>query len=177
MSNLTQGLVQIYTGNGKGKSTAAFGLALRAVGHGFKVYIIQFMKGNDSYGELDGVKRLSPECRLENFGGPGWVHKGEYLEENIQEAKKAFLRAQEVVLSGKWDLVILDELVNAIWFELIPENKVMELLNSKPSHVELIMTGRNASQTLIERADLVTEMVQRKHPYEKGIMARKGIEY
>jgi len=177
MSNLTQGLVQIYTGNGKGKSTAAFGLALRAVGHGFKVYIIQFMKGNDSYGELEGVKRLSPECQLEHFGGPGWVHKGEYLEDNIQEAEKAFLRAQEIVLSGNWDLVILDEIVNAIWFELIPENKVLELLSSKPSHVEMIMTGRNASQALIERADLVTEMVQRKHPYEKGIMARKGVEY
>jgi len=177
MSNLSQGLVQIYTGNGKGKTTAAFGLALRAVGHGFRVYIIQFMKGNDGYGELDGVKRLSPECQLEHFGGAGWVHKGEQLEEHIEEANKAFLRAQEIILSGQWDIVILDEVINAIWFELIPESQVIELLSKKPPHVELILTGRNASQSLIERADLVTEMVVKKHPYEKGVMSRQGIEF
>ena len=177
MSNLAQGLVQIYTGNGKGKTTAAFGLALRAVGHGFRVYIIQFMKGIEGYGELDGIKRLSPECQLEHFGGQGWVHKGENLEEHLQEANKAFLRAEELILSGNWDIVILDEIVNAIWFELIPESRVLELLSKKPPHVELILTGRNASQALIERADLVTEMVPKKHPYEKGIMSRKGIEF
>jgi len=177
MSNLSQGLVQIYTGNGKGKTTAAFGLALRAVGHGFRVYIIQFMKGNDGYGELAGIKRLSPECQLEHFGGRGWVHKGERLEENVEEANKAFLRAEEIILSGNWDIVILDEIVNAIWFELIPESQVLELLSKKPPHVELILTGRNASQSLIERADLVTEMVEKKHPYEKGIKSRKGIEF
>lgn len=177
MSNLSQGLVQIYTGNGKGKTTAAFGLALRAVGHGFRVFIIQFMKGNDGYGELDGIKRLSPECQLEHYGGAGWVHKGENLEENIVEAKKAFSRAQEIVFSGNWDIVILDEILNAIWFELLPESEVMELLTKKPSHVELILTGRNASEGMIEKADLVTEMVDKKHPYEKGIMSRQGIEF
>ena len=177
MSNLSQGLVQIYTGNGKGKTTAAFGLALRAVGHGFRVYIIQFMKGNDGYGELEAVKRLSPECQLEHFGGSGWVHKGEHLPENIDKANKAFLRAQEIVLSGNWDIVILDEIINAIWFELIPESQVIELLGMKPPHVELILTGRNASQQLIDRADLVTEMVGKKHPYEKGITSRQGIEF
>jgi len=177
MSNLLEGLVQIYTGDGKGKTTAAFGLALRAVGHGFRVYIIQFMKGNDGSGELEGVKRLSPECQIEHFGGPGWVHKGERLKENIEEAYKAFLRAQEIILSGNWDIVILDEILNALWFELIPESEVLELLSKKPSHMELILTGRNASQPLIERADLVTEMVKRKHPCEKGIMSRQGIEF
>ncbi|MCO5386762.1 cob(I)yrinic acid a,c-diamide adenosyltransferase [Desulfosporosinus sp.] len=177
MSNLSQGLVQIYTGNGKGKTTAAFGLALRAVGHGFRVFIIQFMKGNDGYGELDGIKRLSPECQLEHYGGAGWVHKGENLEENIVEAKKAFSSAQEIIFSGDWDIVILDEILNAIWFELIPESEVMELLTKKPSHVELILTGRNASEDMIEKADLVTEMVVKKHPYEKGIMSRQGIEF
>ncbi|AET68864.1 cob(I)alamin adenosyltransferase [Desulfosporosinus orientis DSM 765] len=177
MSNLSQGLIQIYTGNGKGKTTAAFGLALRAVGHGFSVYILQFMKGNDGYGELEGIKRLNPECQLEHFGAPGWVHKGEHIEENVQEANKAFLRAEEILSSGNWDIVILDEILNAVWFELIPENSVLELLSRKPPHVELILTGRNASQSLIEKADLVTEMVARKHPYEKGIMSRKGIEY
>lgn len=177
MPNLAQGLVQIYTGNGKGKTTAAFGLAVRAVGHGFRVYIIQFMKGGDGYGELEGIKRLSPECRLEHFGGPGWVHKGEYKEENVQEANKALLRAEEILVSGEWDIVILDEILNAVWFELIPENRVLELLKQKPPQVELVLTGRNASSALIEKADLVTEMVAGKHPYEKGITSRKGIEF
>lgn len=177
MSNLSQGLVQIYTGNGKGKSTAAFGLAIRAVGHGFRVYIIQFMKGRNDYGELAGLKRLSPECQLEHFGGQGWVHKGERLEENVEEAHKAFSRAQEIILSGEWDIVILDEIINSLWFELISENDVLELLEKKPSNVELVLTGRNASQTLIDRADLVTEMVQKKHPFEQGIMSRQGIEF
>ena len=177
MSNLSQGLVQVYTGNGKGKTTAAFGLAIRAVGHGFRVYIIQFMKGRDDCGELEGLKRLRPECQLEHFGGQGWVHKGEHQEEHIREARKGFLRAQEIILSGEWDIVILDEILNALWFELIPDSEVLELLSKKPSHVELVLTGRNASQSLIEKADLVTEMVLKKHPFEQGIMARIGIEY
>lgn len=177
MSNLAQGLVQIYTGNGKGKTTAALGIAVRAVGHGFRVFIIQFMKGNDGYGELEGIKRLSPECELEHYGGAGWVHKGEHLEEHIAEANKALSKAREIVFSGNWDIVILDEILNAIWFELIPESKIMEIISNKPSHVELILTGRNASQSIIEKADLVTEMVERKHPYEKGINARQGIEF
>ncbi|HEY8908942.1 MAG TPA: cob(I)yrinic acid a,c-diamide adenosyltransferase [Desulfosporosinus sp.] len=177
MPNLSQGLIQIYTGNGKGKTTAAFGLALRAVGHGFRVYIIQFMKGMDDQGELEGLKRLSPECQHEHFGGSGWVHKGELREEHIREAHKGFLRAQEIVLSGEWDIIILDEIINALWFELISENDVLELLSKKPSHVEMVLTGRNASLTLMEKADLVTEMVQKKHPFEQGVMARQGIEF
>ncbi|ODA40547.1 cob(I)yrinic acid a,c-diamide adenosyltransferase [Desulfosporosinus sp. BG] len=177
MSNLTQGLVQVYTGNGKGKTTAAFGLAIRAVGHGFRVYIIQFMKGRDDCGELEGLKRLSPDCQHEHFGGKGWVHKGEHQEEHILEARKGFLRAQEIILSGQWDIVILDEVINALWFDLIPESEVLDLLSKKPAHVEVVLTGRNASQPIIERADLVTEMVLKKHPFEQGIMARQGIEY
>ncbi|MDR3540038.1 MAG: cob(I)yrinic acid a,c-diamide adenosyltransferase [Desulfosporosinus sp.] len=177
MSNLSQGLVQVYTGNGKGKTTAAFGLAIRAVGHGFQVFIIQFMKGRDDCGELEGVKRLSPECQLEHYGGQGWVQKGQRQEEHIHEARKGFLRAQEIILSGKWDIVILDEIVNALWFDLIPESEVLDLLSKKPLHVEVVLTGRNASPALIERADLVTEMVLIKHPFEQGIMARLGIEH
>jgi len=177
MSKLSQGLIQIYTGDGKGKTTAAFGLAIRAVGHGFRVYIIQFMKGKDDTGELGGLKRLMPECQIEHFGGLGWVHKGELQEDHLQEARKGFLKAQEVVLSGEWDIVILDEIINALWFGLISENDVLELLSKKPSHVELVLTGRNASPALIEKADLVTEMVQKKHPFEQGVMARQGIEY
>ncbi|HZK85827.1 MAG TPA: cob(I)yrinic acid a,c-diamide adenosyltransferase [Desulfosporosinus sp.] len=177
MGKLSQGLIQIYTGEGKGKTTAALGLAIRAVGHGFRVYIIQFMKGRSGYGELEGLKRLQPECQLEHFGAAGWVHKGENIEEHTQEARKAFIRAQELITSGEWDIVILDEILNALWFEFIPVSEVLELLDKKPLHVELVLTGRNASQTLIEKADLVTEMIQRKHPFEQGVMARLGIEY
>jgi len=177
MSNLSQGLIQIYTGNGKGKTTAAFGLAIRAVGHGFRVYIIQFMKGTDDSGELEGLKRLRPECQLEHFGGLGWVHKGKLEEEHLQEARKGFLRAQKIVLSGEWDVVILDEIINALWFGLISESDILQLLSEKPSHVEVVLTGRNASLALIDKADLVTEMVQKKHPFEQGVMARLGIEY
>lgn len=177
MANLSQGLIQIYTGNGKGKTTAAFGLAIRAVGHGFQVYIIQFMKGKGDTGDLVGLKRLMPECQIEHFGGSGWVGKGELQEEHLQEARKGFLKAQEIILSGEWDIVILDEIINALWFELISESDVLELLNKKPSHVEIVLSGRNASLSLIEKADLVTEMVQKKHPFEQGVMARQGIEY
>jgi len=177
MSNIPKGLVQIYTGEGKGKTTAALGLTIRAVGHGFRVYIIQFMKGKGGYGEIEGLKRLYPECQHEHFGAPGWVHKGENIEEHILEVRKAFIRAQEIILSEEWDIVILDEILNALWFNLIPEIEVLELLSKKPTPVELVLTGRNASQNLIDRADLVTEMVKRKHPYEQGIMARLGIEY
>lgn len=174
---LSQGLIQLYTGNSKGKTTAAFGLALRAVGHGFHVYIIQFMKGRGDYGELSGLKRLEPECQLEHYGGQGWVRKGQASAEDLKEADRAWQKAREIILSGEWDIVILDEIVNAIWFELLPEVDVLELLEQKPEHVEVVLTGRNASEKLKEKADLVTEMVQIKHPYEQGIPARKGIEF
>lgn len=177
MPKLDQGLIQIYTGPSKGKTTAALGLAVRAVGHGFKVYIIQFMKGQSNAGELTGIQRLAPECRMEHFGSGQWVHKGSSTSEDIEEANKALSRAHEVMLSGQWDIVILDEIINAIWFELLPEDLVLQLMEKKPPQVELVLTGRNASQRLIEKAQLVTEMVQVKHPFELGIAARKGIEY
>lgn len=177
MADLSNGLIQIYTGDGKGKTTAAIGLAIRAIGHGFHVYIIQFMKGRGGYGELEALKRMQPECQIEHFGALGWVHRGENIEEHTLEVRKAFNRAQEIIQSGEWNIVILDEIFNALWFKLISESEVMDLLNLKPPNVELVLTGRNASQIFIERADLVTEMVQRKHPFEQGIMARVGIEY
>ncbi len=177
MPQLEQGLVQVYTGNSKGKTTAAFGLALRAVGHGFKVFIIQFMKGRGDYGEIAGLKRLLPECQLENYGAPGWVKKGQASPEDVGEARRAWERAKTIIRSGAWDIVILDEVINAIWFELLPEEEVLEFLEEKPEHVELVLTGRNASDMLQSRADLVTDMRQVKHPYEQGIRARKGIEF
>ncbi|MHB8124808.1 MAG: cob(I)yrinic acid a,c-diamide adenosyltransferase [Desulfitobacteriaceae bacterium] len=177
MANLAQGLIQVYTGDSKGKTTAAFGLAVRAVGHGFKVFIIQFMKGQDYYGELQGLKRLEPECQIEHYGGKGWVYKGNPSPEDIQEANKAFQRAKEIIAGGQWDIVILDEIFNAIWFEVLSEDELLKLLEIKPPHIEIVLTGRNASDNIIAKADLVTEMVQIKHPYEQGINARKGIEF
>lgn len=177
MPQLERGLVQVYTGNSKGKTTAAFGLAVRAVGHGFKVFIIQFMKGRGDYGEITGLKRLEPECCLEHYGAPGWVKKGEAGEEDIAEARRAWERAKTIIRSGEWNIVILDEVINAIWFELLPEEEVLEFLLEKPEQVELVLTGRNASETLQSRADLVTDMRQVKHPFEQGIRARKGIEF
>lgn len=177
MPKLDRGLIQIYTGASKGKTTASLGLAVRAVGHGFHVYIIQFMKGLSDYGELTGIKRLAPECCLEHFGTGRWVHKGEAKPEDIEEAHKAFNRARELMHSGQWDILILDEIINAIWFGLISEDQVLELLEEKPPQVELVLTGRNASQRLMDKAQLVTEMVQIKHPFEMGISARKGIEF
>ena len=176
MPNLEKGLIQVYTGNGKGKTTAAFGLAVRAVGHGFKVYIIQFMKGG-AYGEAEGLKRLQPECQVENFGGKGWVYKESPQQDHIDEAQKAFQRAWDLTVSGEWDIVILDEIMNALWFGLLEEDKIRELLQAKPPHVELVLTGRNASERIIEKADLVTEMVPKKHPFDQGIEARRGIEF
>lgn len=177
MAKLDQGLIQVYTGNSKGKTTAALGLTVRAVGRGLKVHIIQFMKGQGDYGEISGLARLGPDCQVESFGAPGWVHKGEELAEHKQEARRAFLRAREIIKSEEWDIVILDEITNAIWFDLLPEEEVIELCQNKPHDLELVLTGRNASLRLVEQADLVTEMVQVKHPFERGIPARQGIEY
>lgn len=177
MQRLEKGLIQIYTGNSKGKTTAALGLTLRAVGQGFKVCIIQFMKGRQDYGELKGLKRLEPECRIEQFGKPHWVTKGQAKDEDRQAAQAGIQRVREIMKSGNCDILILDEVINGIWFELISEEDVLALMDEKPEHMELVMTGRNASPNLIEKAHLVTEMVQIKHPYEIGVNARKGIEY
>ncbi|NMA68611.1 MAG: cob(I)yrinic acid a,c-diamide adenosyltransferase [Desulfitobacterium sp.] len=177
MQNLEKGLIQVYTGNNKGKTTAALGLTLRAVGHGFKVFVIQFMKGRQDYGELKGLERLEPECRIEQFGTPNWVRKGQAKNEDRQAAQAGLQKAREIMKSGEWNILILDEIINAIWFELLPEKDVLALMDEKPEYIELVMTGRNASSRIIEKAHLVTEMVQIKHPYEIGIDARKGIEY
>jgi cob(I)alamin adenosyltransferase len=177
MKYFGQGLIQVYTGNGKGKTTAAMGLAIRALGHGFKVFIVQFMKSRKDSGEGYILQRLAPDCVLEEYGKPGFVRKGQAQPEDLAEAAKALNKAREVILSSNWNLVILDEIINAIWFELINEEEVLQLLAEKPAHVEVVLTGRNASERLRNRADLVTEMLSLKHPYDQGVSARKGIEY
>lgn len=170
------GTVQVYTGDGKGKTTAAIGQAIRAIGHGFKVIMIQFMKGKINYGELEASNRI-PGFTIEQWGRPDFVCKDNPDQEDIELAQKGLARAKEVVMSGEYDIVILDEINITMDFGLIPLNEIIELIKNKPKHVELILTGRYVSKEIIEIADLVTEMKEVKHHYQKGIQARKGIEH
>ena len=176
MPKLEKGLVQVYTGNGKGKSSAAFGLALRAIGRGLKVYIIQFIKGGFDYGELYIVDKL-PNLTLKAFGRGKFVTQKPAEKVDVEFAEEAFALAEEVVKSGEYDIVILDEINVALNLKLIQIEKVLVLIKNKPKHVELVLTGRYAPNEIIEAADLVTEMKEVKHPYNKGFQARKGIEY
>jgi len=176
MPKLERGIVQVYTGNGKGKTSAAFGLALRAIGRGLKVYVIQFIKGGFNYGELYIVDKL-PNLELKAFGRGKFVTEKPPGKEDVELAEKALALAEKVVKSGEYDIVILDEINVALNLKLIKIGKVLELIRNKPKHVELILTGRYAPDEIIEAADLVTEMREVKHPYNKGFQARKGIEY
>jgi cob(I)alamin adenosyltransferase len=173
---MEKGLVQVYTGNGKGKTTAALGLALRAVGHGLKVFVIQFMKGNINYGELESVKKLSPYLTIKQMGRETFVSKTNPDPIDIKMAQEGFALAEQAIKNREYDIVILDEINVAIDYGLIPLADLLHLIDSKPHTVELILTGRNAKFEIMDKADLVTEMVDRKHYYDKGIPARKGIE-
>jgi cob(I)alamin adenosyltransferase len=173
---LEEGLVQVYTGNGKGKTSAAFGLALRAVGRGLKVYMIQFIKGGFDYGELSAVKYL-PNLELKAFGRGKFVTQVPPNEQDIELAKEAFVLAKRVVESNEYDVVILDEINVAIHLGLVDLQNVVHLIKNKPKDLELVLTGRYAPDEIIENADLITEMKEIKHPYRKGVKPRKGIEY
>lgn len=175
MANYLQnGLVQIYTGDGKGKTTAALGLALRASGHGFKTYIGQFMKGQ-SYGELIALKN-NPDIEIEQYGTDTFVHVKTATAEDVANAENGLHRARQAMFSGRYAVVILDEVTVAIHFRLLSVHQVLEFINEKPQHIELVLTGRRAPKELIDRADLVTEMREIKHYYKAGISARDGIE-
>ncbi len=174
---LEKGLVQVYTGEGKGKSTASFGLALRAFGQGFRVYIIQFLKTAVNCGEVKAFRKLYPEVIIKSFGRKGFINKGAVTPEDLELARKAMEEAARVLADGDADLLILDEICNALYYNLITTEEVVDLVRKKPKHVELILTGRNCPSELIEIADLVTEMKEIKHPYRKGIGSRRGIEY
>jgi len=173
---LEKGLVQVYTGDGKGKTSAALGLALRAVGRQLRVFVIQFIKGGFDYGELYVVKQL-PNLELRAFGQGKFVTQTPPSEKDVSLAKEGFALAKRVVESGEYDVVILDEVNVALHLGLLTLGEVLDLVKAKPKHVELILTGRYAPKELIEIADLVTEMKEVKHPYTKGLKPRKGIEY
>ncbi|OGO17550.1 MAG: cob(I)yrinic acid a,c-diamide adenosyltransferase [Chloroflexi bacterium RBG_16_50_11] len=173
----TRGLVQIFTGSGKGKTTAALGTVIRAAGHNLKISVIFFIKGRSSQGEYKTLAAL-PNVKVASFGLRQFIHK----ESGVNPAEKAqaqaaLAAARQDVASGDFDLVVLDEVNIAVHFHLLEVDEVLQLIKDKPPHVELILTGRGADEKLIEIADLVTEMVKIKHPFDKGIKARKGIEY
>lgn len=173
---LEKGLIQVYTGPGKGKTTAALGLALRAAGQDMKVYIIQFMKGWPHYGELTSIEKL-PNITLRQFGRPNFVNRDKPDPEDVEQARQALDHARQILTSGDYDVLILDEINVALDYHLIGLQEVLTLLESKPEKVELVLTGRSAHPEIVKRADLVTEMLDIKHPFDEGVGGRRGIEY
>lgn len=174
-----RGLVIVYTGDGKGKTTAALGMAFRAVGRGWKVLMIQFGKGSWHYGELDVVKRLAPDFEIIPMGkGFYKILDDHYTEEEHRAAAQRALEfSRERMYSGQHDLLILDEVNGAVAAGLLSKEDVLQFIAERPDDLTLVLTGRNATPEIIERADLVTEMREIKHPYQKGILAQKGIDY
>jgi cob(I)alamin adenosyltransferase len=170
-----KGYIQLYTGNGKGKTTAALGLALRAAGAGLKVFIGQFVKGMP-YAELDALKRFAPQITVRQFGRDCFiVHEPQ--SEDISLARAGLEEVAGIIAGREFDVVVLDEVCIALHYKLFGEQELIDILHSKPDSTELILTGRYAPQSLIELADLVTEMKEVKHYYNNGIEARKGIEF
>jgi len=172
---IEKGFIQVYTGPGKGKTTASLGLALRAAGDGLNVYMIQFMKGR-RYSEIDAIESIK-NITVFQSGRDEFVNKENPEKIDIDLAKKGLERAREIIKKGKHDLVILDEINVAVDFNLIKEEDVLSLLDEKPEKMEIVLTGRYASKEIMKRADLVSEILEIKHPYQTGITSRKGIDW
>ena len=174
-----KGLVIVYTGGGKGKTSAALGLVLRAVGYNHKVCMVQFVKGSWHYGELDSAKRLAPEFELITAGKGfvGILDDKSPREEHVKAANDTLTISKEKIMSGKFDVVILDEINYAIQLELLKLDGVIDMIKSKPTELDLVLTGNHATKEIIELADLVTEMKEIKHPFKSGIKAKKGIDF
>jgi len=170
-----RGYVQVYTGDGKGKTTASLGLIVRALGQGLRPALLQFMKGDPSWGEIRTLERL--EVPVVQCGLDHWVHVGRVTDEDRAAAAEGLARGRALVESGDHDLVVLDELCTALFFELVGIGDVLAMIAAKPAAVELVITGRRAPEALIAAADLVTEMKPIKHYYEAGVKARPGIEF
>ncbi|MFW6147453.1 MAG: cob(I)yrinic acid a,c-diamide adenosyltransferase [Thermodesulfobacteriota bacterium] len=173
-SKTNLGLIHIYTGRGKGKTTASLGLAMRAVGHDLKVAMVHFMKIWD-YGEVPSLKKLGID--LFRYGTTELIDPDNPSPIDFEEAEKAISKAEELIEKGAYDILILDEVTLTVDFNLIPLKRVVQLLDNKPKNLELVLTGRNCPWELIKKADLVSVIDEIKHPYQKGIEARKGIEF
>jgi len=169
-----KGYVQVYTGNGKGKTTAALGLALRAAGANMKVYIAQFVKGM-KYSEINALAKLQDFITVKQYGRKGFI-KRDPDEEDIQAAREGLQEVREIMRSGEYQMIILDEANIATSYNLFSVDELLDFIEAKPGGVELVITGRTADPRIIEKADLVTEMKEIKHYYQKGVKARKGIE-
>ena len=174
-----KGLTIVYTGKGKGKTTAALGIALRATGYKKKICMIQFIKGSWHYGEMESSKRLEPEFEMVAIGKGfvGIIDDKSPKEDHQKIAKEAIRISNEKIQSGKYDIVILDEINYAVNLNLISLDDVLDLIKSKPENVDLVLTGNYAKKEVIEAADLVTEMKEIKHPFQKGIKAKEGIDF
>ncbi|MFQ5905872.1 MAG: cob(I)yrinic acid a,c-diamide adenosyltransferase [bacterium] len=168
------GTVQLYTGDGKGKTTAALGCALRAIGHGAKVFMVQFMKGDTNYGEL---KAKVPRLKIVQSGLPTFVNRDSPSQKDRALARKGLELAKDAISSGRYDMVILDEVNVAVDYGLVPVDELVRIIRMRPDSVEVILTGRYAHEKLIDLADMVSEIKEIKHHYRKGIQAREGIEY
>jgi cob(I)alamin adenosyltransferase len=171
-----KGLLIVNTGNGKGKTTAALGLAFRALGHGLRVCMIQFIKGPWDYGEIKAARRFEGCFEIHTLGG-GFTWDSKNLEEDTRIAREAWEFAKQVIGEARHNLVILDELTYLVEYNMIEEAEVIEVLKARPQAMHVVVTGRNASEGLIEAADLVTEMQSVKHPFDEGVKAQRGIEY
>ena len=174
-----KGLVIVYTGNGKGKTTAALGMALRAIGYDHKVCMLQFIKGSWHYGEMDSSKKLEPNFELIPVGKGfvGILDDNSPREEHEKYAAEAVKICREKIFSGKYDVVILDEVNYAINLDLIDVQDIIKIIKEKPFELDLVLTGRNVREEIVELADLVTEMKEIKHPFKSGIKAKKGIDF
>lgn len=171
---MERGYVQVYTGDGKGKTTAALGVAVRAAGHGLRTYIGQFMKGQ-SYGEIEAL-REHPLITIEQYGSARCLRRDDVTADDVARARHGLETALDAMTSGRYEIVVLDEVNVAMWFGLLSTEAVVAFLDRRPPEVELILTGRRAAAEIMERADLVTEMKSVKHYYDQGVLARNGIE-
>ncbi len=171
-----KGLILIFTGNGKGKTTAAIGITMRAVGQGLKVCFIQFIKGSWKYGEMETIARF-PENIDFHVLGRGFTWKSDDLDKDREAARAAWEKAKEAIFSGRYQMVVLDEFTYLLSYDMIDREEVLRVLNDKPKDLHIVITGRDADPELLELADLITEMKMVKHPYKQGVKAQKGIEF
>lgn len=171
-----KGLVLVYTGKGKGKTTSALGLALRAIGHGAHVFMVQFRKGDPNYGEIQAIRKYLPTFHVFQ-SGKNRMYEGKLKEDSLTVTLDGFTIGKEALLSGKYDLCIFDEINVVMDYELLPISSVLKMLDERPPNVDVVLTGRNAPREIIERADMVSEIQEVKHHYKSGVKARQGMEF